>query len=107
MLHTDISSMTMKQSTTFLEDMTMKVFESRVGQKGQITLPAEIRHQLGIKPKDTVRIVPTKGSVKIERAESKLLKGFGAVTPHNRPENWRAVREEVEEGIAAEVIREG
>ncbi len=85
----------------------MKEFESRVGQKGQITLPAEMRHQLGIKPKDTVRIVPIADGVKIERAESKLLKGFGAVTPHNRPEDWKAIRDEVEEGIAEEVMREG
>jgi AbrB family looped-hinge helix DNA binding protein len=87
--------------------MTMKEFESRVGQKGQITLPAEMRHRLGIKPRDIVRIVPVKDGVKIERAESRLLKGFGAVTPHERPENWRAIREEVEEGIAEEVMQEG
>lgn len=85
----------------------MKDFESRVGQKGQITLPAEMRHRLGIKPKDTVRIVPVEGGVKIERAESKLLRGFGAVTPHNRPEDWKAIREEVETGIAEEVVKEG
>jgi len=87
--------------------MTMEEFESRVGQKGQITLPAGERARLGIMPKDTVRIVPIAGGVKIERAESKLLKGFGAVTPHRRPEDWRAIREAVEEGIADEVMREG
>jgi len=97
----------MHQYTTMTEDMTMKEFESRVGQKGQITLPAEERTRLGIKPRDTVRIVPTKDGVKIERAQSKLLKGFGAVTPHQRPEDWRAIREAVEEGIAEEVMREG
>ncbi|MDQ2783686.1 MAG: AbrB/MazE/SpoVT family DNA-binding domain-containing protein [Chloroflexota bacterium] len=85
----------------------MKEFESRVGQKGQITLPARERARLGIKPKDTVRIVPITDGVKIERAESKLLKGFGAVTPHQRPEDWRAIREAVEEGVAEEVMQEG
>lgn len=85
----------------------MKEFESRVGQKGQITLPTGERARLGIKPKDTVRIVPITDGVKIERAQSKLLKGFGAVTPHQRPEDWRAIREAVEEGIAEEVMQEG
>ncbi len=85
----------------------MKEFESRVGQKGQITLPAGERARLGIKPRDTVRIVPITDGVKIERAQSKLLKGFGAVTPHQRPEDWRAIREAVEEGIAEEVMQEG
>jgi AbrB family looped-hinge helix DNA binding protein len=87
--------MTVQRRATVLEDMTVKEFESRVGQKGQITLPAEMRHRLGIKPRDIVRIVPVEDGVKIERAESKLLKGFGAVTPHTRPEDWRAIREEV------------
>lgn len=99
--------MTFQQRTTIVEGMTVKEFASRVGQKGQITLPAEIRQRLGIKPKDTVRIVPTEDGVKIERADSKLLAGFGAVAPRRRPEDWRAIREEVEEGIAEEVTREG
>ena len=99
--------MTLQQHMTIPEDMTMKEFASRVGQKGQITLPAEERARLGIKPKDTVRIVPIADGVRIERAESKLLKGFGAVTPHNRPEDWKAVRDAVEEGIAEEVVKEG
>ncbi|MCA1667169.1 MAG: AbrB/MazE/SpoVT family DNA-binding domain-containing protein [Thermomicrobia bacterium] len=85
----------------------MKEFASRVGQKGQITLPAEERARLGIKAKDTVRIVPVADGVRIERAESKLLKGFGAVTPHHRPEDWKAIRGAVEEGIAEEVVKEG
>jgi len=41
----------------------MKEFASKVGQKGQITLPAGERARLGIKPKDTVRIVPVADGV--------------------------------------------
>ena len=93
--------------TTHRERMAMKEFASKVGQKGQITLPAELRAQLGIKPRDTVRIVPDADGMKVQRSESKLLQGYGAVRPHNRPEDWRAVREAVEEGIAEEVVREG
>lgn len=65
-----------------------------------------MRHRLGIKPKDTVRIIQTNDGVNIERAESKLLKGFGAVTPHHRPDDWRAIRDAVEEGMAEVVMRE-
>jgi hypothetical protein len=36
--------------------------------------------------------------------ESQLLAGFGAVTPRNRPENWAAVREEVEQALARDVV---
>jgi hypothetical protein len=33
-------------------------------------------------------------------ARSALLEGYGAIAPKQRPENWRAVREAVEEAIA-------
>ncbi len=36
-------------------------------------------------------------------AESKACKGFGAVTPINQPEDWRAVRCEFEELVAEEI----
>lgn len=92
---------------THHEDRAMKEFESKVGQKGQITLPAELRQQLGIKPKDMVRIVPDADGLKVRRADPKLLRGYGAVQPHSRPEDWQAIREAVEEGIAEEVMQEG
>lgn len=89
------------------KDMTMKEFESRVGQKGQITLPAELRRRLGIKPKDTVRIVPDADGVKVQPAESRLRKHFGSVEPHHRPEDWTAVRREFEELVAEDARTRG
>jgi len=43
----------------------------------------------------------------VQQAKSNLRKHFGSVTPRNRPEDWRATREAVEEGIAEGVMREG
>ncbi len=79
----------------------MKEYESRMTQKGQITIPVEIRAQLGLKPKDKVRFVPEADGVKVQPAESRLRKYFGSVKPHHRPEDWTAVRREFEE-LAAE-----
>ncbi len=39
--------------------------------------------------------------------ESKLLKGFGAVEPHKRPEDWTMVRAEVETLIAHDAATRG
>lgn len=76
-------------------------------QKGQVTIPAEIRAQLGLKPRDKVQFVPEVGGVRVQPAESKARKGFGAVAPINRPEDWRAVRREFEELVAEDVADEG
>lgn len=78
--------------------------ESRVGQKGQVTLPADMRNRLGIKPKDTVRFVEEGDGIKVKPAESTLRKHFGSVKPRRTPEDWTAVRREFEE-LAAEDAR--
>lgn len=41
------------------------------------------------------------------RRRSKLLAGFGAVAPTNRPEDWRTVREEVAQAIGREAMGQG
>jgi DNA-binding response OmpR family regulator len=42
----------------------------------------------------------------LRRAPSKLLEGFGLVPPISRPEDWRGVREDFEQGVADEVTGE-
>ena len=85
----------------------MKALESRLTQKGQVTIPAEIREQLGLKPHDRVRFAVEDGTVVLRPAPSALLQGYGAVTPHQRPENWPEVRASVEAAIADDVQQEG
>ncbi len=38
------------------------------------------------------------------RAGEKLLAGYGAVTPRNRPEDWKQVEADIEQAIAEDVI---
>ncbi len=85
----------------------MREFESRVGQKGQITLPAELRAHLGIKPKDMVQFVQEADGIKVTLRKSTLLEGFGSVTPRHRPEDWAKVRAEMEEQIAEDALTRG
>jgi AbrB family looped-hinge helix DNA binding protein len=85
----------------------MQEFESRVGQKGQITLPAELRHRLGIKPKDTVRIIPVEGGVKVVPRTSKMARPFGSVKPLQTPEDYTKVRREFEELVAEDALTRG
>jgi hypothetical protein len=43
---------------------------------------------------------------KLKPTPSRLLAGFGAVTPRQKPENWHKVRSDMEEAMAAEVATE-
>jgi AbrB family looped-hinge helix DNA binding protein len=84
----------------------MAVLESRMTQKGQVTIPAEVRTELGLKPGDVVQFEEHDGHWFVAPRKSRLAHIYGAVTPRSRPENWRSVREEVEASIAREVVAE-
>lgn len=50
---------------------------SSVTTKGQVTIPAELRARLGIKPGDRVGFVETDGKVEIRRQENRVAAAFG------------------------------
>jgi AbrB family looped-hinge helix DNA binding protein len=81
--------------------------ETSVSQKGQVTIPREIRSRLGIKPGDRVRFELEGDRAFISPAPSKLLKWYGVVEPRQRPEDFRKLREEFEQGVAEESAAEG
>lgn len=85
----------------------MHELETTLTQKGQVTVPAEIRSRLGLKPRDKVVFELEDDVVKLRRAQSKVLKWYGSVTPKQRPEDFHRIRDEFEEAVAQEVDREG
>ena len=85
----------------------MLEIETTVTQKGQVTIPAEVRKALGLKPHDKVTFELEGDVAKIKRATSKVRRWYGAVKPIERPEDFRKIREEFEEGVAAESDRGG
>lgn len=84
----------------------MQQFEATVNIRGQVTIPLEIRHLMGLRPHSRVVFEMEGDVVKIRRASSKLLQGYGAVTPKRKPENLRELRENFEKGVAEDVISE-
>lgn len=85
----------------------MRELETTLTQKGQVTIPAEIRSRLGLKPHDKVRFELEGEVVKLRPAPSKILRWYGAVTPKKKPEDFRQLREEFEQGVAEEADAEG
>src|SRR5205823_1989617 len=104
---TRISSITREVSNTNFGDITMREFETTVTEKGQVTIPLEIRLRMGLRPHDKVAFEVEGEVVKIRRATSKLLQGFGTVKPEKKPEDFRKLREEFERGVAEEAASEG
>ncbi len=84
----------------------MQEFETTVTEKGQITIPQEIRRIMGLHPRDRVSFEVEGEAVKIRRASSKLMQGYGAVKAKNKPEDYQALRKAFEEGVAEEVDSE-
>jgi AbrB family looped-hinge helix DNA binding protein len=60
-------------------------------KKGQVTIPAEVRKLLGVKPKDKVSFHIEQGEVRLARAANTLEAAYGAVQPLKRPEDFEAL----------------
>ncbi len=51
---------------------------------------------MGIKPKDSVSLEQVDGGIKISPSSARITANHGAVTPKTRPEDFRAMRREIE-----------
>lgn len=80
---------------------------SSVTQKGQVTIPQEIRTKMGIKAGDRVSFAVEGEAVTLKPVASNLLAAYGAVSPTQRPEDFSQIRNQFELGIAKEVASEG
>lgn len=84
----------------------MKEILSTVTQRGQVTIPAEVRRLLGTKTGDKVAFQIEDGTVKLAPAKFTLESAFGSVAPLHRPEDFEAIKEQALEARAEEVVRE-
>ena len=85
----------------------MRACERSVTQKGQVTIPRELRSRLGIKRGDKLTFELDGDSIWITRAPSELRKWYGVAEPTRRPEDFRVLREAFEQGVAEEASSEG
>lgn len=84
----------------------MKQIIASITQRGQVTIPAEVRRLLGITPGGKVVFAIEGSQVRLIAPKFTIETAYGSVTPLNRPENFkRQVREAMEEH-AKKVVRE-
>jgi antitoxin PrlF len=83
-----------------------KPYTSVVTQKGQVTIPAEIRRALGIKTSDRVVFILEEGRVFMEPTAETLDSVYGAVEPLQRPEDFQRRRDDAIEDHVERTMRE-
>ncbi|MBI2941108.1 MAG: AbrB/MazE/SpoVT family DNA-binding domain-containing protein [Chloroflexi bacterium] len=84
----------------------MKEILTTVTQRGQVTLPAEVRRLLGIKPRDKVAFTIEEGRVGLRPAAFTLRTAFGSVTPQHHPEDFEAIAQQAKAEHVERVLKE-
>jgi len=80
--------------------------KSVLTKKSQVTLPKQIRDFLGVKAGERISFVIEDNIVKIFPIKSKLEENFGKVKPIQKPEDFKQIREFVEQKIVQEAANE-
>jgi AbrB family looped-hinge helix DNA binding protein len=80
---------------------------SSVSPKGQVTIPAEIRQLLGVRPRDRVAFEVTDGQVFIRPARRSLESLYRSVPALDRQVSDKEMTRLAQEEHAKEVAKEG
>lgn len=64
---------------------------STITQKGQVTIPADIRRELGLLPRQKVVIIKDADGAKVKSIPD-FFSLFGSVKPMRRPEDFKKMR---------------
>lgn len=79
-------------------------YTATITQRGQVTLPAEVRRLLGVGPKSTLIFEVDNGVVVVKRPRFTLEEVYGSVTPLNPEVDWRQAEREAREEHADRVF---
>ena len=83
----------------------MKEILTTITQRGQVTVPAEVRRLLGAKSGDELAFRIEGDEVHLVPVEFTLETAYGSVTPLHRPEDFDAMIAEAMEEQAGESAR--
>jgi AbrB family looped-hinge helix DNA binding protein len=79
----------------------MREITASVTERGQVTIPAEVRKVLGIKARDKVSFVIDDGIVVLKKPRFTLETAAQSVPPLNKPLTWQEMRTIAQEEVAA------
>lgn len=84
----------------------MREYVTTVTQRGQVTIPAEVRRLLNAKPYSKIAFRVEDSTVTIMPVEFTLEETFGSVTPLQRPEDFEELSRLAKDEKAARTVRE-
>lgn len=84
----------------------MKEILSTVTQRGQVTIPVEVRRLLGVKPKDKVAFTIEDGRVALVPAKFTLETAYQSVPPLKHPLSDKEMAQVAKEEKAERTVRE-
>jgi AbrB family looped-hinge helix DNA binding protein len=87
-------------------DVAMKEILATLTSRGQVTVPAEVRRVLGLKPNEKIAFTIDDDQVRLRPAKFTLESAYRSVTPLNRPEDFDRMIQEAMEDHADEVQAE-
>jgi len=73
-----------------------------VTSKGQVTIPAEVRARLGLRPGSRLTFVPTDGGYEIHSQTASIKDLKGAVAPPLQPVSIEEMNEAIAEAAATD-----
>lgn len=80
-----------------------------ITQKGQVTLPAEVRRRLGVGPKDRIEyVIDDDGTVRVQAARSRIdqLGDSIKAVPGREERDYEEVRHLMLEDLADKIVRD-
>ena len=83
----------------------MKEIVTTITQRSQVTIPAEVRRVLGVKPGDRVAFIIEDGGVRLAPAPFSLESAYGSVKPVETPENFEEISRIAKEAKAEKTVR--
>lgn len=83
----------------------MKEITTTMTKRGQVTVPAEVRRLLGLKPRDKVAFEIDNGEVRIAPASFTLESAYGSVRPATRTKELKAISRSARDEKAAREVR--
>ncbi len=84
----------------------MKQITTTITQRGQVTIPAEVRRLLGVKPRDRVTFTIEDGEVRLAAVSFTLESVYGSVKPLRRPEDFEELSRMVKDAKAEKTARD-